>query len=421
MLNSETARRITDAVEAAFDRQLKFTAELVRHPSLRAAESSAQDFMFAELESRGLAMDRWTLDGEALAAHVGYGPCTVDFEDLTNVVGTYTPAEETGRSLILNGHIDVVPTGPEATWERSPWDAEVKDGWMYGRGAGDMKAGLAAIVFAFDAIRAAGLAPAATIHIQSVVEEECTGNGSLAALQRGYKADAVIIPEPEENMLVRANVGVIWFRVRVTGKPTHVREMASGFNAIDAAYTVMGALRELEAKWNADKGSHPYFEDLDHPINVNIGMISGGDWPSSVPSWCELDVRAALYPGVSAADAWEEIQECLRTAGAGAAVSAERTGFFSEGYVLEEGSDAEAVLASAHQDVFGSALQSFTTPGYLDGRVFALYGGIPALVYGPVSEAIHGFDERVHIESVRKVTKSIALFIADWCGVTETA
>ncbi|WP_026545533.1 ArgE/DapE family deacylase [Arthrobacter sp. 35/47] len=421
MLNPEIARRITGAVDAAFDRQLEFTAELVRHPSLRAAEASAQDLMYAEFESRGLTMDRWTLDGEALAGHVGYGPSTVAFEDLTNVVGTYTPPEEKGRSLILNGHIDVVPTGPEDTWERSPWDAVVKDGWMYGRGAGDMKAGLAANLFAFDALRTAGLAPASTIHFQSVVEEECTGNGSLAALQRGYTADAVVIPEPEENMLVRANVGVIWFRVRVSGKPTHVREMASGFNAIEAAYPVMGALRELEAKWNADQGSHRHFEDLDHPINFNIGMISGGDWPSSVPSWCEFDVRAALYPGVSAADAWEEIQECLRNTGAGASVQAERTGFFSEGYVLEEGSDAEAVLASAHRDVFGAELQSFTTPGYLDGRVFTLYAGIPALVYGPVSEAIHGFDERVHIESVRQVTKTIALFIADWCGVTESA
>ncbi|MBP2218005.1 ArgE/DapE family deacylase [Arthrobacter sp. CAN_C5] len=421
MLTPEITRRITDAVDAAFASQLEFTAELVRHPSLRAEEASAQDLMFAQMESRGLSMDRWQLDEETLSAHVGYGPTTVAFEDLTNVVGTYTPAAPaTGRSLILNGHIDVVPTGPEDTWSRSPWDAEIKDGWMYGRGSGDMKAGLAANLFAFDALRAAGLAPAAVIHMQSVVEEECTGNGSLAALQRGYTAEAVIIPEPEENMLVRANVGVIWFKVRVSGKPTHVREMATGFNAIDAAYTVMGDLRELQDKWNADKGSHRYFEDLDHPINFNIGMISGGDWPSSVPSWCEFDVRAALYPGVTAADAWAQIENCLQDSTSGAEVSAVRSGFFSEGYVLEEGSDAEGVLASSHQEVFGSALESFTTPGYLDGRVFTLYGGIPALVYGPVSEAIHGFDERVHVESVRKVTKTIALFIAEWCGVTET-
>ena len=291
---------------------------------------------------------------------------------------------------------------------------------MHGRGAVNIKAGLAANLFAFDAIRAAGLAPASTIHFQSVVEEECTGNGSLAALQRGYTADAVVIPEPEEDMLVRANVGVIWFRVRVSGRPAHVREMAAGFNAIDAAYVVMAALRELEAKWNVEKGNHRHFEDVDHPINVNIGMISGGDWPSSVPSWCEFDVRTALYPGVPAAGVRNEIQGCLRTTGVGAEVSAERTDFFSEGCVLEEGSDAKLVPASAHQDVFGSALQSFTTPGYPDGRVFALYAGIPALVYGPISEAIHGFDERVNIESVRNVTKTIALFIADWCGVTET-
>ncbi|MEG9247190.1 ArgE/DapE family deacylase [Arthrobacter sp. Soc17.1.1.1] len=421
-LDDGQRRRILDAVDAAFDRQLAFTAELVRHPSLRAQESSAQDLLFAALQERGLEMDRWQLEEESLSGHVGYGPTTVAFEDLTNVVGTYTPeGSAEGRSLILNGHVDVVPTGPEETWSRSPWDAPVIDGWMYGRGVADMKAGLAANLFAFDAVRAAGLSPQGRIHLQSVVEEECTGNGSLAALQRGYTADAVVIPEPEEDMLVRANVGVIWFRVRVSGQPTHVREMASGFNAIDAAYPVMQELRTVQDRWNADKGNHRYFEDLEHPINFNIGTIAGGDWPSSVPSWCEFDVRASLYPGISAADAWREIEDCLGSIESEAEISAVRTGFFSEGYVLEEGSAAEQALAAAHQHVTGAELQSFTTPGYLDGRVFSLYAGIPALVYGPTSESIHGFDERVSVESVRTVTKTIALFIATWCGVSETA
>lgn len=421
-LTSSQRRRILDAVDAAFDRQLEFTSELVRHPSLRAQEASAQDLMYTAMQERGLATERWQLDEETLSAHVGYGPTTVAFADLTNVVGTYSPTGPAqGRSLILNGHIDVVPTGPEETWSRSPWDAPILDGWMYGRGVGDMKAGLAANLFAFDAVRAAGLAPAGTIHLQSVVEEECTGNGSLAALQRGYTADAVVIPEPEEDMLVRANVGVIWFRVRVSGQPTHVREMSSGFNAIEAAYPVMEALRQVQDRWNAQKDQHRYFEDLEHPINFNIGRIVGGDWPSSVPSWCEFDVRTSLYPETSAAEAWDEIEDCLQGINTDAEVSAVRTGFFSEGYVLEEGSAAEDTLAAAHREVTGAELQSFTTPGYLDGRVFALYGGVPALVYGPTSEAIHGFDERVSVESVRKVTKTIALFIATWCGVTEAS
>lgn len=96
-----------------------------------------------------------------------------------------------------------------------------------------------------------------------------------------------------------------------------------------------------------------------------------------------------------------------------------KTGFFSEGYVLDPGSEAEAMLGRTHAQVFGRQLESFTTPGYLDGRVFALYADTPALVHGPVSESIHGFDERVSVESIRRITKSIALFIAGWCGIDE--
>ncbi|WP_411731780.1 ArgE/DapE family deacylase [Paeniglutamicibacter sp.] len=424
MLNQDHKDRITAAVDAAFDQQLHFTGELIRHPSVRTEEGSAQDFLYAAMRDRGFAMDRWELDEKALKEHIGYGPSTVTYDGVTNVVGTFTPEMERGKSLILNGHVDVVPVGPEDQWNRSPWDAAIIDGWMYGRGSGDMKAGLAANLFAFDAVRAAGLIPTGTIHFQSVVEEECTGNGSLSALMRGYTADAVIIPEPEENMLVRANVGVIWFKVRVAGKPTHVREMSEGFNAIDASYTVMEALRRLETEWNAERDEHLYFENVEHPINFNFGLIRGGDWPSSVPAWCEFDVRAALYPGVPAEKAWKAITDCLQESSkslgtADAEVTANKTGFFSEGYVLEEGSTAELVLERCHQDVFDTPLETFTTPGYLDGRVFTLYGNMPTLVYGPISEAIHGFDERVNIESVRQITKSIALFIAEWCGVSE--
>ena len=107
-----------------------------------------------------------------------------------------------------------------------------------------MKAGLAANVFCLDALRRIGLQPAATVYLQSVVEEESTGNGALMTHLRGYKADAVLIPEPEEEKLVRANTGVLWFQVEVRGVPVHVREMRSGANAIDAAYRVIGELRQ---------------------------------------------------------------------------------------------------------------------------------------------------------------------------------
>lgn len=423
MITTDAKQRILAAVDARFDDQLAATAELVNSPSRREHEEPAQDLIESRLQNLGLDLDRWSIDSPELQAHPGFGPSTVDYTGMTNVVGTYQPAQNIGKSLILNGHIDVVPQGPEDKWSRSPWDAEVRDGWMYGRGAGDMKAGLIANLFAFESISQAGFDLTGRVHLQSVVEEECTGNGSLAALLRGYTADAVIISEPEEDALVRANVGVLWFTVRVSGNPTHPREMANGFNAIDAAFEVMQVLRGLEQTWNDRKGEHPHFEDLDHPINVNFGEIRGGDWPSSVPAWCELQVRVATYPGTNADDAWAEVEKCVTDAGAGSDPTFETVltpnGFYADGYVLEPGSDAEELLEQTHREAFDAELTSFTTPGYLDGRVFVNYGQMPTLVYGPVSENIHGFDERVSIESVRKCTQSMALFIAEWCGIDE--
>src|SRR5699024_1332164 len=131
-----------------------------------------------------------------------FGPMTVPYDEDFNIVGTYRPTAVQGRSLILQGHVDVVPTGPLENWTTPPFEPRIDDGWLYGRGAGDMKAGLAANLFAFDAITSAGFSPAAPIHFQSVVEEESTGNGALSALLRGYAGDAVLISEPEENALV---------------------------------------------------------------------------------------------------------------------------------------------------------------------------------------------------------------------------
>ena len=162
-----------------------------------------------------------------------------------NVVATHRPRQVTGRSLILNGHIDVVPTGPRSGWSRDPYEPAVIDGWMYGRGVADMKAGLSANLYALLALRALGMQPAAPVYLQSVVEEECTGNGALACLQRGYRADAAFITEPLEPKLMRAQVGPIWFQVQVTGDPQHASGgfHEAGANAIEKAYVLICALK----------------------------------------------------------------------------------------------------------------------------------------------------------------------------------
>jgi acetylornithine deacetylase len=422
-LDPALAARIKAAVEEGFDAQIELTKALMRFRSLRGAEHAVQDFVFREMKRRGLVMDRFAMDREAIERHPGGGKFTGEHSQAPIVVGIHRPRDEKGRSLILQGHVDVVPEGLHDLWTDPPYEPAIRGDWLYGRGGADMKAGHAASFAALDALARLGLQPAATLYFQSVVEEESTGNGALMTHLRGYAADAALIPEPEDEKLVRANVGVLWFEIEVRGEPAHVREMGSGANAIDAAYRVIADLRRLEDEMNVRKAGREHFEDAAHPINLNIGRIEGGDWGSSVPCWCRFQCRLAIYPGVSAQDAAREVESWI-----GAFSRQDRylannpprvtfNGFYAEGYVLEPGSEAEAVLGRAHQAATGAPLESFMTAGYLDTRVHALYDRIPALCYGPISKNIHAFDEAVSVSSLRRITVAMALFIAEWCGV----
>ncbi len=422
-LDSSTAIAIRDAVDRGFDQEVEFTAELVKFPSLRGAEASAQDFIASEFRARGLQVDRWRVELEDIKHLHGYSPVTVSYENAINVVGSYRAPNAKGRSLVLNGHIDVVPVGPTDMWSSPAFQPRVADGWMYGRGAGDMKAGIAAMVFALDALRRAGYQPAADVHLQSVVEEECTGNGALACVARGYRADAAIVPEPFNNTLTRAQVGVLWLQVTVRGLPVHVLEASAGANAIEATFPIIAALHELEAKWNAQRHEHEHFGHLPHPINFNIGKIAGGDWPSSVPAWCTFDLRVAIYPGQDPQTAQNEVAECIMQAAQKLPFLRKHPpqivnhGLRAWGYVLPK-TEAESVLERAHATAFdGAALERQTGTGTTDARALGQVGDTPALVYGPRAEHIHGFDERVELDSVRRITQSIALFMAQWCGL----
>ena len=418
---------ILDAVSAGFDAQVDFLKELVRIPSQRGAEGPAQDLYARACRERGYATEIFPLDLDLIRHHPGFSPATVDYSDMMNVVATHRPREETGRSLILNGHMDVVPTGPVTMWAEPPYAPAVDGDWLTGRGSADMKAGLTANIAALDALRRLGFQPGGRVHLQSVSEEECTGNGALACMARGYTADAAIIPEPEDDKLVRANVGVLWFQVAVSGKPVHVREAGAGANAIEAAMRVIASLRRLEAEWNERRAEHPHFATVDHPINFNVGKIAGGDWASTVAAWCTMDCRIAIYPGMVPAEAAREVEAAVAAAGRDDAFLSNNpptvtwNGFFAEGYVLAEGSDAETALARAHLSAHAQPLETFVTPSYLDARVFVIYQNTPCLVYGPVSRNVHGFDEAVSLSSLRRVTGAIALFIAEWCGLEPVA
>jgi len=427
-MDNELSKSVMDTINRRFDEQTDFLSELASHPSTRGNEQSAQNFIAERLRELGYQTDIWDIKVSDIAHLPGFSPVIGDYDNAINVVGTHRSQSNRGKSLILNGHIDVVPVGPLDMWDSPPFEPRIDDGNMYGRGVGDMKAGLTANLFALVALKELGYQPAADVYFQSVVEEECTGNGALACLQRGYQADAALIPEPFSEQLVSAQIGVIWLQIHLKGKPVHVLEAGAGFNAIEASLPLISALKELEKRWNGPGHSHAHYHHQDHPLNLNIGKIQGGDWASSVPAWCCFDVRMGIYPGQDIEAARAEIETCIHEATDSDVYLRKNRpeiiyhGFLAEGYCLADHDKTEtrqaiAALEIAHQAVTGDPLVQATITATTDARFFGLYADTPALVYGPAADAIHGFNERVDLESTRRTTQSIALFIAQWCGL----
>jgi acetylornithine deacetylase len=416
-------RAIADAVDRDFEEQIERTMRLVSIPSTRGAEWPAQDFMAGELRSRGYVVDDWQIDLSDLAGLPDLGVISHDFSRARTVVGTLKPEVESGRSLILQGHCDVVPAGPANMWHSPPFQPSVKDGWLYGRGAADMKGGTLAALYAVDAIYKAGYRLKGRVHFQSVIEEESTGVGALSALQRGYRADCALLPEPTGQRFSDICLGVIWFRLKVAGEPTHVSHAGEGFNAIKAAMEMVRALEGLEKSWNERASDHPIYGQVEHPLNFNPGIIRGGDWASSVPAWCNVDCRIGLLPEWSVRNCQDEILACVKAAAAKLPFLAnnppeiEWSGFLSHGYVMQDAPAIRQLLEASHKAVTGQALTRRIATSLNDARFYDRHFGIPAFCYGPVGERIHGFNERLQLQSLRETTKTIANFVAQWCGV----
>lgn len=413
---------IAAACERLRDEATEMLAALVREPSTMGHEAGAQKLMAGAFAGLGLAVETFAVEDAAIRDLPGYSPALAPYDETRrNVVGIHRPKTVKGRSLIFNGHIDVVPPGDPARWTSQPFAPEIRGGRLYGRGAGDMKAGLVAYVTAMKAVRSLGLAPAAPVFLQSVIEEECTGNGALACLARGYRADAAVIPEPFNQTLLTAEVGVMWAEIAVTGRAAHMIDRSEGLSAIDAALIVAEHLKALETAWNAAR--HPAFAHVPHPINFNLGRIAGGEWTSSVPETCVTHWRLSFYPGMSAAEMRAAVTAAVEGAIAndarlsGCTARIRWQGFQAEGFETDPAGPMMRLLAETHREVAGTPAPELACTCTTDARFFALYAGTPATCYGPEATSIHTTDESVSLASLAQVTRVLALFMARWCGL----
>jgi acetylornithine deacetylase len=408
---------ILAAVAAEQPAMVDLVRELVAAPTLLGHEAAGQEVMRRAFRALGLEPFDVPLDAGELERHPAGAPHSWSVDGKTNVLADWNGSAH-GRSLILNGHIDVVSPEPAELWTGDPFRARVEDDWIYGRGAGDMKSGLAAMVGAVRGLQRLGIEPRGRVQLQSVVEEECTGNGALACVLAGHTADAAILTEPTQGAIWNAQVGVLWFQVRAIGAPAHAGDAGEGANAIEASYRVIEALRALEAELNAAKP--PLFETYPHPINLNVGMIRGGDWPSTVAGECLLHCRLALYPGQPVGALKARVEHAVASVAADSRFHFDvlYDGFQCEGYELDPDAPLVAGLSDAVARVTGSRPRLYASTATTDARTFHLYGGTPAVSFGPLAENEHGVDERVLIPSMTQTAQAIALFVADWCGVS---
>ncbi len=418
---SITDAEIADAVAAEAPFMEELLRRLVEAPTTFGNEAPGQDVMREALREAGLDPVDVPLDEELLRSHPAASPFSWDVSEKANVVADWAPRGGGGRSLVLNGHIDVVGPACERLWRSAPFSAHREDEWLYGRGAGDMKAGLAAIVGMVKALRGLGVAPLAPVQLQSVVEEECTGNGALQCVLTQPKPAAAVLTEPFPSSITVAQVGVLWFHVDIAGIPAHVADAAAGINAIEAAWPLVAALRQLEAELNADPP--PPFHELAHPLNFNVGVMRGGDWPSTVAAECTLSCRLALFPGAQVEELQRRIERTVAIACdahpylASSPATVRYDGFAVEGYRIDPDTPLVTMLACAYERLEGAPPALIPTTATTDARAF-LWAGVPAVCLGPWAENIHGIDERVHLPSVTTAAQVLGVFVRDWCGLT---
>jgi len=419
---NDIVAKVEGAIDAAWDAEVGFLQDLVRLKSTLGHEKPAQERVLQELDGMGLDALAWDVDHAVIAERPGYSPAAWDYADRPNV-SALVRGRGGGRSLVLNGHIDVVPATPERLWTVDPWGAEIEDGILYGRGAADMKSGIAAMIYAVRAIRAAGVVLAGDVTLETVIEEECTGNGTLATLERGLRADAAIIPEPFNQTLLTGQIGVLWARIVVLGAGAHVLGADKAVNAIDKAAWLMEGIRAMESAANGSGDRPGAYREVVHPLNYNVGVVEGGDWPSSVPSECTLEVRFSAYPGADLDVAQARFRDELLDFAARDPWLREHPpevtfhGFKADGCLLDANAPLFDVLRSAHRGVMGREAETYVSTATTDVRFFAHHHGIPATCYGPVGGALHAPDEWVDLKSVRDVTKVIARSVLAWCGM----
>ncbi len=429
----ETEQRVCDEIARREGDLVELLRDLVRFDTTSHApgdapreEAALQGLLAARLRAVGATVDVWEPDVSALAGHPMM-PAGFSFAGRPQLAATFAGAGS-GRTLLFNGHVDVVSVEPLDRWPHPPFEAVVADGMVHGRGACDMKGGVACMVMAAEVLASLGVRLAGDLIVNTVTEEETTGVGGLA-MAHALRADGAIVPEPSGFDVWIACRGSLLPRITVEGRAGHAGiaplhpDQGGAVNAIEKMGILLEAVRRLREEW-ALRPRHPYLS----PADCVPTIIAGGEWLVSYPASCTLDCHIEFLP--------DQADE----RGYGGRVEAEFTDWIARAAAADPWLAAHPPTIEwvagpvppaevpADDPVVQAALGAVAAVGrngrlggldnWHDGATLVTEAGIPSICLGPGDiNLAHTTDERVPIADLVSCTQALAIAAMRFCGV----
>jgi acetylornithine deacetylase len=427
MMEQGIQEKIVKAVEGRRKEIVQFLQDLVRIPSPAGEERDVQAFVEKKLRDMKMELDVWEPDIEKIKRDpwfMGYPLLEkVGYKGRPVVVGV-SKGSGGGKSLMLQGHVDVMPPG-EAPWKYGPWSGTIEGDRLYGRGSSDMKAGVAAMIMALDCLHGAGFRLKGDIFIESVIDEETGGNGALACAQKGYRADAAIITEPTECKITAACEGFVWTRVKVKGRAAHAAVRHQGVCAIEKGMKIFQAIKDLEA-YREQKVNHPAFDRSEYPfiVPLMVGIFNAGISRGIVAAEANLECRVGFVPGEDPMQVYQEFCDQVRKAAEldpwlrehlpqveiiGIPIAASEIPM--DHPIIESLKRCQRLVIDEEPKVNG-------IPMGTEQHIIIERAQTACAVFGPGSPSTaHATDECLDpLEDLIVATKTLALTLADWCG-----
>jgi acetylornithine deacetylase len=416
MTDSFAAQRAAvDAVDRAW--AVDALAKLVRVPSVTGDEGAVQDVVAELLAEAGARVERIEVDPADARRDPDWPGDEMPRDRLPIVLGRLGRAG--GRRIVLVGHVDVVPIGDRATWERDPWGAQLERGRLYGRGAVDMKGGVASILAVVRALVTSGATARldGEVLVASVPSEEDGGQGMLAAIRAGVTGDMAVITEPTDLEIVIAHAGALTFKLTVPGRAAHASVRREGVSALDNLQTLVRALTADETARNAAE-TNPLMTVHGLPYATIIGKVSGGAWASSVIDRIEAEGRYGVKLGQTWRDAERDLLRCIDDANKSDPFLREHPatveltgGKFSSARVPAD-HPLPVSLAAAATAVLGTTPPMTGEPYGADMRLLVQHGDTPTVIFGPgAKEQAHTANEWIATDQVVDCARVLAAWL----------